>query len=351
MTDLGVRPPGAGEHLPHQSLRHDWTFDEVRDLLRAPFNDLLFAAQKLHRAHFDPNQVQKSRLMSIKTGGCPEDCAYCNQSAHFETGLAATRLAALEDIAQAARQAKAEGATRFCMGAAWREPKDRDMDELCLMVEEIKSLGMETCMTLGMLTDSQVARLRQAGLDYYNHNIDTSPDYYEKIITTRTFQDRLDTLERVRNAGINVCCGGIVGMGESEADRANMLIVLANLPVHPESVPINMLMRIEGTPLAQTDNIDTLDFVRTVAAARIMMPHSMVRLSAGREYMSEELQALCFLAGANSIFIGDELLTTRNPAQEKDDALMRKLGLVPMPAHATGDWAVKRLDPRNDGAQ
>lgn len=351
MTDPGVHSPGADAHLPHQLLRHNWTFEEVRDLLRTPFNDLLFAAQTVHRTHFDPNRIQKSRLMSIKTGGCPEDCGYCNQSAHFETGLAATKLAALEDVAQAARQAKTEGATRFCMGAAWREPKDRDMDELCLMVEEIKSLGMETCMTLGMLTDSQVARLRQAGLDYYNHNIDTSPDYYEKIITTRTFQDRLDTLERVRNAGINVCCGGIVGMGESEADRANMLIVLANLPVHPESVPINMLMRIEGTPLARHDNIDSLDFVRTVAAARIMMPRSMVRLSAGREYMGEELQALCFLAGANSIFIGDELLTTKNPGREKDDALMRKLGLAPMPAYATGDRAAKGFDPRNDEAQ
>ncbi len=332
MTDLGVRSRAIPAHAGVVAEHHDWKFEEVTALLRQPFSDLIFAAQKVHRAHFDPNQIQKSRLLSIKTGGCPEDCAYCNQSAHFETGLAATKLAPLEDVVETARHARAEGATRFCMGAAWREPKDRDMDDLCLMVQKVKSLGLETCMTLGMLTEAQTHRLARAGLDYYNHNIDTSKEYYGAIITTRTYHDRLDTLERVRNAGINVCCGGIIGMGENEDDRASMLVTLANLPVHPESVPINMLMRVEGTPLAQSQTIDPLEFVRTIATARIMMPCSMVRLSAGREHMSEELQALCFLAGANSIFVGDELLTTKNPGQEKDDALMEKLGLEPMPA-------------------
>ncbi len=332
MTDLGVLFRAMQTHTPIAQERHDWSPVEALALIQKPFSDLIFEAQAVHRTHFDPNKIQKSRLLSIKTGGCPEDCGYCNQSAHFETGLAATKLSALKDVIETARQAKSEGATRFCMGAAWREPKDRDMDELCLMVGEVKSLGLETCMTLGMLTECQAQRLSDAGLDYYNHNIDTSEDYYAEIISTRTYQDRLDTLERVRNAGINVCCGGIVGMGESEQDRAGMLITLANLPAHPESVPINMLMRVEGTPLAEVSNLEPLDFVRTIAAARIMMPRSMVRLSAGREHMSEEVQALCFIAGANSIFVGDELLTTRNPGQAKDDALMAKLGFETMPA-------------------
>jgi biotin synthase len=268
-----------------------------------------------------------STLLSIKTGGCPEDCGYCSQSAHFETGLKATKLMALDEVRTAATQAKAGGASRFCMGAAWREPKDRDLDELCAMVREVKALELETCMTLGMLTESQARRLAEAGLDYYNHNIDTSPEYYGKVITTRTLQDRLDTLEHVREAGMAVCCGGIIGMGEARDDRIGMLVTLANLPTPPESVPINALVKIKGTPLGESAALDNFEFVRTIATARIMMPTSVVRLSAGREHMSEELQALCFLAGANSIFIGPKLLTTTNPAKEKDDALWTKLGV------------------------
>jgi biotin synthase len=303
---------------------------QARALFEQPFADLIFRAQSVHRAHFDANEVQMSTLLSIKTGGCPEDCGYCSQSSHFDTGLKATKLMNVEAVKKAAAEAKAGGASRFCMGAAWREPKDRDMDAVCAMVSEVKAMGLETCMTLGMLTESQAGRLADAGLDYYNHNIDTGPEYYGKVITTRTMQDRLDTLERVREAGMNVCCGGIVGMGEERDDRIGMLVTLANLPTPPESVPINALMQVKGTPLGESNPIDGLEFVRTIAAARIMMPASVVRLSAGREHMSEELQALCFLAGANSIFIGAKLLTTKNPAKEKDDALWARLGIRPM---------------------
>jgi biotin synthase len=307
-----------------------WTAAAARALYELPFADLIFRAQTVHRANFDPNEVQMSTLLSIKTGGCPEDCGYCSQSAHFETGLKASKLMALDEVRTAAEQAKAGGATRFCMGAAWREPKDRDIDVLCDMVKEVKSLGLESCMTLGMLTQTQADRLAEAGLDYYNHNIDTGPEYYGKVITTRTLQDRLDTLEHVREAGMAVCCGGIIGMGEAREDRIGMLVTLANLPTPPESVPINALMKIKGTPLGDSAPIDNFEFVRTIAAARIMMPTSVVRLSAGREHMSEELQSLCFLAGANSIFIGPKLLTTANPAKAKDDALWTKLGVRPM---------------------
>lgn len=307
-----------------------WTAAQVRELYDLPFADLIFRAQTVHRQHFDANEVQMSTLLSIKTGGCPEDCGYCSQSAHFETGLKASKLMALEEVKQAAAQAKAGGASRFCMGAAWREPKDRDIDVLCDMVREVKAQGLETCMTLGMLTRDQAQRLADAGLEYYNHNIDTGPDYYAKVVTTRTMQDRLDTLEHVRETGMAVCCGGIIGMGEAREDRIGMLVTLANLPKHPESIPINALMQIKGTPLGDSAPVDGFEFVRTIAAARIMMPTSVVRLSAGREHMSEELQALCFLAGANSIFIGPKLLTTKNPAKEKDDALWAKLGIRPM---------------------
>jgi biotin synthase len=307
-----------------------WTYDDARALFELPFADLIFRAQTVHRMHFDPNEVQMSTLLSIKTGGCPEDCGYCSQSAKFETGLKASKLMALEEVKAAAAQAKAGGASRFCMGAAWREPKDRDIDAVVDMVREVKALGLETCMTLGMLTQTQANRLADAGLDYYNHNIDTGPEYYGKVITTRTMQDRLDTLENVREAGMAVCCGGIVGMGEEQSDRIGMLVTLANMPVPPESVPINALMKVKGTPLGDSAPIDNFEFVRTIAAARIMMPTSVVRLSAGREHMSEETQSLCFLAGANSIFIGPKLLTTKNPAKEKDDALWQKLGVRPM---------------------
>jgi len=304
--------------------------EDVEALLNLPFNDLLFRAQCVHREHHDPNGVQLSTLLSIKTGGCPEDCAYCPQSSHYDTSVKAEKLMALGAVLAEARAAKRAGASRFCMGAAWREPKDRDLDKVCAMVEGVKALGLETCATLGMLTADQARRLKAAGLDYYNHNLDTSPEYYGAIITTRTYQDRLDTLAAVRAAGIHVCCGGIVGMGESNEDRIGLIATLANLPVHPESVPINMLVRVAGTPLASAASIDPIDFVRTIAVARITMPRSMVRLSAGREDMSEEMQALCFLAGANSIFYGPKLLTTPNPERDRDRALMDKLGLVPM---------------------
>lgn len=315
-------------------LRHDWTRAELQALFDLPFNDLLFEAQLVHRRWFKANQVQMSTLLSIKTGGCPEDCGYCAQSSKFETGLKASKLMEVEKVLAEARKAKDAGATRYCMGAAWREPKDRDMDMVCAMVEGIKDMGMETCMTLGMLSGQQVHRLAQSGLDYYNHNIDTSEEYYPNVISTRTYQDRLDTLERVRNAGINVCSGGIVGMGESPSDRIGMLLTLANLDEHPQSVPINMLMPVEGTPLGASEKIDPIDFVRLIAVARIAMPQSVVRLSAGREHMSEETQALCFLAGANSIFIGEKLLTTKNPEADKDQRLFAKLGIEPMPAHS-----------------
>ena len=326
------RATGA-ERMPEGSLeqlRHDWTVDEARGLFALPFNDLLFRAQTAHRRHFDPNKVQVSTLLSIKTGGCPEDCAYCPQSARYNTEVGNDSLMPLDDVLTAARQAKDAGASRFCMGAAWRSPKDRDLDPVVKMVEGVRALGLETCVTLGMLSDAQTARLRDAGLDYYNHNLDTSPEFYGEIITTRTYQDRLDTLARVREAGIHVCSGGIVGMGEGRGDRAGMLVALANLPRHPESVPINMLVKVVGTPLAGEADLDALEFVRTIAVARVMMPASVVRLSAGRTEMSEETQALCFLAGANSIFYGDTLLTTENPAAEADRTLFAKLGLEAM---------------------
>jgi biotin synthase len=290
---------------------------------------LIFQAQTVHRRYFDPNQVQKSRLLSIKTGGCPEDCGYCSQSAHHTSGLSASKLMAVELVLAEARKARDGGATRYCMGAAWRSPKDRDMPAVEAMITGVKALGMETCMTLGMLSDGQVVRLKRAGLDYYNHNIDTSERYYSEIITTRTFADRLDTLAKVRAAGINVCAGGIVGMGEAKSDRIEMLVTLANLPVPPESVPINMLVPIDGTPLQDAKPLDPFEFVRTVALARILMPKSFVRLSAGRTAMSDEAQALCFLAGANSIFVGDTLLTADNPGEDHDAALFRRLGIEP----------------------
>jgi len=302
----------------------------VRALFGLPFPDLMFRAAEAHRQHFDPTEVQISTLLSVKTGGCPEDCAYCPQAAQYDTGVTAGKLMSLDAVLAEARAAKAAGAQRFCMGAAWRSPKDRDLDSVCTMVEGVKALGMETCVTLGMLTGAQARRLKASGLDYYNHNLDTSPEYYGAIITTRTYQDRLDTLEHVREAGIHVCCGGIVGMGEALEDRVGMIATLARLPVHPESVPINMLVRVEGTPLASEAPLDPLDFVRTIAVARITMPTSVVRLSAGREDMSEECQALCFLAGANSIFYGPKLLTTPNPGRDRDMALLDKLGLRPM---------------------
>jgi biotin synthase len=311
-------------------VRQDWTRADVRALFGLPFPDLIYHAQRIHRLHFDPREVQISTLLSIKTGGCPEDCAYCPQSAHYEAGVKAEKLMDAAAVVAEARAAKRAGASRFCMGAAWRAPKDRDLDAVCRMVEGVKALGLETCATLGMLTQPQAQRLKGAGLDYYNHNLDTSPDYYGEIITTRTFRDRLETLDHVRAAGISVCCGGIVGMGESREDRVGMIVALATLPVHPESVPINMLVQVAGTPLATGQALDGIEFVRTVAAARITMPASVVRLSAGREDMSEETQALCFVAGANSIFYGPKLLTTPNPERDRDMRLMDKLGLAPM---------------------
>ena len=313
----------AGAH----ALRHDWTLSEVQDLFALPFNDLLFQAQTVHRAHFDPNEVQVSTLLSIKTGACPEDCKYCPQSARYHTGLETERLMEVEKVLERAREAKANGSSRFCMGAAWRNPKEKDMPYILRMIEEVRGLGMETCMTLGMLTADQAARLGAAGLDYYNHNLDTSPEFYGKIVTTRTYQDRLDTLDRVRGAGINVCCGGIVGMGESRQERAGLIAQLANMEPYPESVPINNLMRVEGTPLADAEPLDPFEFVRTIAVARITMPRAVVRLSAGREAMDEAMQALCFMAGANSMFYGDVLLTTGNPRMEADQRLLQRLGM------------------------
>ena len=311
-------------------VRNDWTRDEVRALFALPFPELMFEAARIHRMHFDPAEVQISTLLSIKTGGCPEDCAYCPQSAKYDTGVKAEKLMELGAVLAEARAAKAAGASRFCMGAAWRSPKDRDVENVCAMVEGVKALGLETCATLGMLTPDQAQRLKRSGLDYYNHNLDTSPEFYGAIITTRTYQDRLDTLGHVRSAGISVCCGGIVGMGEGAEDRVGMIATLASLPMHPESVPINMLVQVEGTPLAIGRTLDPLEFVRTIAVARITMPKSVVRLSAGREDMSEETQALCFLAGANSIFYGPKLLTTPNPERDRDMRLLDKLGLRAM---------------------
>jgi biotin synthase len=304
-----------------------WTGDAAAEIYRVPFNDLLFRAQAVHRQHFDPNRVQLSRLLNIKTGGCPEDCGYCSQSSHHATGLAASKLMDVEAIIAEARKAKQGGASRYCMGAAWRNPKPRDMDAVVEIVVAVKALGMETCMTLGMLDRAQADRLSEAGLDYYNHNIDTSERYYPEVISTRTFSDRLETLEHVRQSGMKVCCGGILGMGESEQDRVDMLVTLANLPEPPESVPINMLIPIPGTPLAKSDSIGPIEFVRVVALARIMMPTSFVRLSAGRSAMTDEMQALCFFAGANSIFVGDTLLTAGNPEDAADRKLFGRLGL------------------------
>ena len=308
-------------------VRHDWTVAEVDALLNTPLNDLLFRAHSVHRQHFDPNQVQVSTLLSIKTGACPEDCAYCPQSARYDTQLEKEKLMEVEAVIEKAKAAKAAGSDRFCMGAAWRSPREKDMPYVLAMVKGVKDLGMETCMTLGMLDEDKSARLADAGLDYYNHNLDTSPEYYGEIITTRTYSDRLETLDNVRKAGMKVCSGGILGMGEQQKDRAGLLVQLANLPQHPDSVPINQLVKVAGTPLEQQGDLDPLDFVRTIAAARIMMPKSHVRLSAGREEMTEEMQAMCFFAGANSIFYGECLLTTPNPAANKDQALFRKLGI------------------------
>ncbi|MGY0638049.1 MAG: biotin synthase BioB [Paraglaciecola chathamensis] len=308
-------------------IRHDWALDEVNALFAMPFNDLLFKAQCVHRAHFDPNYVQVSTLLSIKTGACPEDCKYCPQSARYDTGLEKERLMEIEKVIQRAREAKAAGSTRFCMGAAWRNPKERDMPYVTDMVREVKKLGLETCMTLGMLTREQAIALKQAGLDYYNHNLDTSPEFYGDIITTRTYQDRLNTLDAVREAGMNVCSGGIVGMGETGSDRSGLLMQLANLEHHPESVPINMLVKVKGTPMENVEDLDYFEFIRTIAVARIMMPKSFVRLSAGREAMNEQMQAMCFMAGANSIFYGCKLLTTSNPDTHEDVMLFKKLGI------------------------
>lgn len=311
----------------HDEVRHDWTLAEVQALFAMPFNDLLFRAQSVHRRHFDPNSVQISTLLSIKTGACSEDCSYCPQSARYHTGVTTEKLMHKADVLAQARRAHERGATRFCMGAAYRSPKDKDVDEIVEMVKAVRSLGMETCATLGMLSAEQAHKLAGAGLDYYNHNIDTSEEYYHEIITTRTFQDRLDTIGHVREAGMRVCCGGIIGLGESVADRAAMLHTLATLPEHPESVPVNRLVRVPGTPLADTAPVDPFDFVRVIAVARILMPRSHVRLSAGRAEMSDELQALAFFAGANSIFYGEKLLTTGNPDTESDQRLFARLGI------------------------
>ena len=315
-----------------QMIRHDWTAEEVQALFDLPFNDLIFKAQTIHREFFNPNEVQMCQLLSIKTGGCPEDCGYCSQSAFAESDLGASKLMEVEEVLNEARKAKEGGATRYCMGAAWRSPKDRDIENLKTIIRGVRNLGMETCATLGMLTAEQAQELADAGLDYYNHNIDTSEEFYGEIITTRTFQDRIDTLEVVRESGMKVCCGGIIGMGEKIFDRAEMLRTLANLASHPDSIPINQLIAIPGTKLENANLPHPIDFVRCIAVARIMMPRSTVRLSAGREEMSDEMQALCFLAGANSIFVGDELLTTDNPGRDKDSELISKLGIVPLPA-------------------
>ncbi len=321
--------PGAD--MPHS--RKIWTAAEARALFDQPLMDLLFQAQTVHRQHFDPNRIQLSRLLSIKTGGCPEDCSYCSQSARHDSGLSASKLMEVQRVLAEARRARDAGATRYCMGAAWRSPKPRDMPQIVAMIEGVKALGMETCMTLGMLDADQSRQLAEAGLDYYNHNIDTSEAHYAKVITTRSFADRIDTLENVRQAGIKVCSGGILGLGEGAQDRVDMLVTLANLPSPPDSVPINMLIPVAGTPLADAAPIDPIDFVRTIATARIMMPQSHVRLSAGRTAMSDEMQAMCFFAGANSIFVGDTLLTKDNPEEESDMRLFSKLGLQPMVAH------------------
>ncbi len=323
-----VRPHSSFLYMPMTAeIRHDWSIEEVEQLLNLPFNDLLFRAQTVHREHFDPNRIQVSTLLSIKTGACPEDCGYCSQSARNNADLEPERLLPVDEVLESARAAKEKGATRFCMGAAWRNPTDTNLKKVADMVRAVKDMGMETCLTLGMLSRAQALALKDAGLDYYNHNLDTSPEFYGEIITTRTYEDRLRTLDHVREAGLNICSGGILGMGESRRDRASMLCQLSNLPSHPESVPINLLVQVEGTPLYGVEELDPLEFVRTVAAARIMMPRSHVRLSAGRTEMSDELQALCFLAGANSLFYGERLLTTDNPETDRDKALFERLGL------------------------
>lgn len=342
-------------HHNDPDIRHDWTLAEVESLFALPFNDLVYRAHAVHRRHFDPNAVQVSTLLSIKTGACPEDCKYCPQSARYHTGVEAEALLDVETVRERAQAAKAAGATRFCMGAAYRRPKDRDIDKIVALVEAVAELGMETCATLGMLTPAQAERLAAAGLDYYNHNLDTSETFYPKIISTRTYRDRLDTLQAVRDAGMRVCCGGIVGLGESMTDRAAMLHTLASLPEHPESVPINRLVQVEGTPLFGAAEVDPFDFVRTIAVARTLMPASHVRLSAGRNEMSDELQALCFLAGANSIFYGEKLLTTDNPEAERDLRLFARLGLQaepyegPLPV-ACAEEAGAAAKPALDGA-
>ena len=312
---------------PESFLRNDWSLDEIEALFALPFNDLLFQAHSLHRRHFEPNTIQVSTLINIKTGGCAENCGYCSQSAHHDAELEREALMAVEEVLTAARAAQQGGATRFCMGAAWRKPKQKDMEVVIAMIRGVKDLGMEACVTLGMLDDEQVAQLRVAGLDYYNHNVDTSPEYYDKVVTTRKFSDRIDTINRVREAGINVCSGGILGMGESRRDRAAMLQELANLPEHPGSVPINLLVKVPGTPLGDSPDLDIFEFIRTIAVARILMPASYVRLSAGRQTMHDEAQALCFFAGANSLFYGDKLLTTENATTDHDRQLFDRLGL------------------------
>jgi len=319
------------------AIRHDWTRDQVLSLFNQPFNDVLFDAQVVHRKHFNPNQVQLSTLLSIKTGACPEDCKYCPQSARYDTGLEKEKLLQIEQVIEAAKIAKASGSSRFCMGAAWRSPHDRDIPAVAEMIREVKSLGMETCMTLGMLSEDQSAKLADAGLDYYNHNLDTSEEFYGEVITTRTYQDRLNTLANVRNSGMKVCACGIVGMGEQQKDRAGLLMELANLPVHPESVPINMLVKVAGTPMANEADLDPFEFIRTIAVARLMMPKSYVRLSAGREEMNEQMQAMAFMAGANSIFYCDKLLTTPNPKANTDMQLLERLGIQPEEYQADKD--------------
>ncbi|MGR6873617.1 biotin synthase BioB [Pseudomonas sp. HK3] len=339
-----------------QDIRHDWSRAEVQALFDLPFNDLLFQAQVVHRQHFNPNEVQVSTLLSIKTGSCPEDCKYCPQSAHYNTGLEKQRLMEVEAVLNKAAEAKAKGSSRFCMGAAWKNPNKRDMPYVLEMVKGVKAMGLETCMTLGMLDEDQADELAGAGLDYYNHNLDTSPEFYDKIITTRTYGDRLDTLQHVRDSGMKICSGGIIGMGENQNDRIGLLTQLANLPVQPESVPINMLVKVKGTPLEDVDNLDPFEFVRCIAIARILMPKSHVRLSAGREDMSDEMQAMCFMAGANSIFYGECLLTTPNPEAHEDMQLFKRLGLRPEQAivdhddSAQADVLSKQIE-KNDTAK
>ena len=326
-----MNQPMPARNAPHETpTRHDWTLLEIEALLALPFNDLLFTAHGVHREYHDPNEVQISTLLSIKTGACPEDCGYCPQSARYDTGLQRERLLPLAEVVKQAEAAKAAGASRFCMGAAWRNPTDKNLDKVIEMIQAVKAEGLEACATLGMLTAAQAQRLQAAGLDYYNHNLDTSPEFYEQVITTRVYQDRLDTLGHVRDAGMHVCCGGILGLGETRRDRAGLLQQLANLAEHPESVPMNLLVHVKGTPLYGTEKLDPLEFVRTIAVARILMPRSMMRLSAGRNDMSDETQALCFFAGANSVFYGEKLLTTANPQVNEDKRLFERLGLKPL---------------------